>query len=177
MNKIISQLQVCPTEVSLKAQNVVLEFQCRLHEFQWKESEVWLMQSYDLRSMRPKVVAPRSTQVDAPQPPCHSAPHARSMRPKANNSAPHELTSNGSWRQGIKGEMTCTVYVALVWNIIYWKIIIMIMIIIITTIIGLIYSTWIYTVLLFIRYIQVCQYRINTILPDTKLICMLGDFY
>ena len=29
-------------------------------------------------------------------------------------------TSNGSWRQGIKGEMTCTVYVALVWNIIYW---------------------------------------------------------
>ena len=41
--------------------------------------------------MRPKVVAPRSTQVDAPQPPCHSAPHARSMRPKANHSAPHEL--------------------------------------------------------------------------------------
>ena len=30
------------------------------------------------------------------------------------------ITSNGSWRQGIKGEMTCTVYVALVWNIIYW---------------------------------------------------------
>ena len=29
-------------------------------------------------------------------------------------------TSNGSWRQGIKGEMTCTVYVALVWNFIYW---------------------------------------------------------
>ena len=29
-------------------------------------------------------------------------------------------TSNGSWRQGIKGEMTCTVYVAFVWNIIYW---------------------------------------------------------
>ena len=30
-------------------------------------------------------------------------------------------TSNGSWRQGIKGEMTCTVYVALVWNnIIKW---------------------------------------------------------
>ena len=29
-------------------------------------------------------------------------------------------TSNGSWRQGIKGEMTCTVYVALVWNIISW---------------------------------------------------------
>ena len=29
-------------------------------------------------------------------------------------------TSNGSWRQGIKGEMTCTVYVAVVWNIIYW---------------------------------------------------------
>ena len=28
-------------------------------------------------------------------------------------------TSNGSWRQGIKGEMTCTGYVALVWNIIY----------------------------------------------------------
>ena len=27
--------------------------------------------------------------------------------------------SNGSWRQGIKGEMPCTVYVALVWNIIY----------------------------------------------------------
>ena len=26
------------------------------------------------------------------------------------------ITSNGSWRQGIKGEMTCTVYVALVWN-------------------------------------------------------------
>ena len=24
-------------------------------------------------------------------------------------------TSNGSWRQGIKGGMTCTVYVALVW--------------------------------------------------------------
>ena len=24
-------------------------------------------------------------------------------------------TSNGSWRQGIKGEMTCTGYVALVW--------------------------------------------------------------
>ena len=42
---------------------------------------------------------------------------------------------------------------------------------------GRIYSTWIYTVLLFIRYTQVCQYRINTILPDTKLICMLGDFY
>ena len=32
----------------------------------------------------------------------------------------HFKTSNGSWRQGIKGEMTCTVYVALVWNIIYW---------------------------------------------------------
>ena len=31
-----------------------------------------------------------------------------------------DTTSNGSWRQGIKGEMTCTVYVALVWNIIYW---------------------------------------------------------
>ena len=30
------------------------------------------------------------------------------------------VTSNGSWRQGIKGEMTCTVYVAFVWNIIYW---------------------------------------------------------
>ena len=30
------------------------------------------------------------------------------------------FTSNGSWRKGIKGEMTCTVYVALVWNIIYW---------------------------------------------------------
>ena len=29
-------------------------------------------------------------------------------------------TSKGSWRQGIKGEMTCTVYVAVVWNIIYW---------------------------------------------------------
>ena len=29
-------------------------------------------------------------------------------------------TSYGSWRQGIKGEMTCTVYVALVWDIIYW---------------------------------------------------------
>ena len=42
---------------------------------------------------------------------------------------------------------------------------------------GRIYSTWIYTVLLFTRYTQVCQYRINTILPDTKLICMLGDFY
>ena len=41
--------------------------------------------------MGPKVVAPCSTQVDAPQPPCHSAPHARSMRPKANHSAPHEL--------------------------------------------------------------------------------------
>ena len=26
-----------------------------------------------------------------------------------------DVTSNGSWRQGIKGEMTCTVYVALVW--------------------------------------------------------------
>ena len=26
-----------------------------------------------------------------------------------------DQTSNGSWRQGIKGEMTCTVYVALVW--------------------------------------------------------------
>ena len=25
-----------------------------------------------------------------------------------------------TWRQGIKREMTCTVYVALVWNIIYW---------------------------------------------------------
>ena len=34
--------------------------------------------------------------------------------------APPQDTSNGSWRQGIKGEMTCTVYVALVWNIIYW---------------------------------------------------------
>ena len=32
------------------------------------------------------------------------------------------LTSNGSWRQGIKGEMTCIVYVALVWDIIYWMI-------------------------------------------------------
>ena len=28
--------------------------------------------------------------------------------------SPHMATSNGSWRQGIKGEMTCTVYVALV---------------------------------------------------------------
>ena len=40
------------------------------------------------------------------------------------------ITSNGSWRQGIKCEMTCTVYVALVWNIIYWIIIIIIIIII-----------------------------------------------
>ena len=31
---------------------------------------------------------------------------------------PINPTSNGSWRQGIKGEMTCTGYVALVWNII-----------------------------------------------------------
>ena len=29
--------------------------------------------------------------------------------------ASKKQTSNGSWRQGIKGEMTCTVYVALVW--------------------------------------------------------------
>ena len=27
----------------------------------------------------------------------------------------NSYTSNGSWRQGIKGGMTCTVYVALVW--------------------------------------------------------------
>ena len=53
-----------------------------------------------------------------------------------------KITSNGSWRQGIKGEMTCTGYVALVWNIIYRIMtiiliivtIIIIMIIIITTI-------------------------------------------
>ena len=43
----------------------------------------------------------------------------------AKNGTITEQTSNGSWRQGIKGEMTCTVYVALVWNIIYWMIIIM----------------------------------------------------
>ena len=40
-------------------------------------------------------------------------------------------TSNGSWRQGIKGEMTCTVYVALVWNITYWIMMMMIIIIMI----------------------------------------------
>ena len=39
----------------------------------------------------------------------------------------HKSTSNGSWRQGIKGEMTCTVYVALVWNIIYWIMMIIIL--------------------------------------------------
>ena len=50
-------------------------------------------------------------------------------------------TSNGSWRQGIKGEMTCTVYVALVWNIIYWIIMIMIIIMIITIIIIIIIIT------------------------------------
>ena len=38
--------------------------------------------------------------------------------------------SNGSWHQAIKGEMTCTVCVALVWNIIYWMMIIIMIIII-----------------------------------------------
>ena len=33
------------------------------------------------------------------------------------------------------------------------------------------------TVLLFIRHTQVCQYWMNTILHDTKLICMTEDFY
>ena len=37
------------------------------------------------------------------------------------------VTSNGSWRQGIKGEMTCTVYVALVWNITCWIMMMMMM--------------------------------------------------
>ena len=40
-------------------------------------------------------------------------------------------TSNGSWRQDFKGEMTCTVYVALVWNITYWMMMIIIIMIII----------------------------------------------
>ena len=47
------------------------------------------------------------------------------------------VTSNGSWRQGIKGEMTCTGYVALVWNIIY-RIMTIIVIIIIIIIIMII---------------------------------------
>ena len=47
-------------------------------------------------------------------------------------------TSNGSWRQGIKGEMTCTVYVALVWNIIHWIIMIIMIIMIIIMIMMMI---------------------------------------
>ena len=67
--------------------------------------------------------------------------------PTITGGSPHkEPTSNGSWRQGIKGEMTCTGYVALVWNIIYRImtiiviiiIMIMIMIIIIMIIIMII---------------------------------------
>ena len=53
-------------------------------------------------------------------------------------------TSNGSWRQGIKGEMTCTGYVVLVWNIIYriMTIIVIIVIIIIIMIIIIIIKRW-----------------------------------
>ena len=40
------------------------------------------------------------------------------------------MTSNGSCRQGINVEMTCTVYVALIWNIICWIMMIMIIIVI-----------------------------------------------
>ena len=54
-----------------------------------------------------------------------------SARCRASRSVKQSKPSNGSWRQGIKGEMTCTVYVALVWDIIYWIIIIIMIIIII----------------------------------------------
>ena len=57
-------------------------------------------------------------------------------------------TSNGSWRQGIKGEMTCTVYVALVWDIIYWMIIITIIIIIMIIIKIIITITTIITMMM-----------------------------
>ena len=40
------------------------------------------------------------------------------------------MTSTGSCRQGINVEMTCTVYVALIWNIICWIMMIMIIIMI-----------------------------------------------
>ena len=51
---------------------------------------------------------------------------------------PTYKTSNGSWRQGIKGEMTRTGYVALVWNIIYRIMTIIVIIIIIIIIIIMI---------------------------------------
>ena len=57
-------------------------------------------------------------------------------------------TSNGSWRQGIKGEMTCTVYVALVWNIIYWIIMIIIIITIIIIIIIIMITIMIIIIIL-----------------------------
>ena len=49
----------------------------------------------------------------------HSITEARTMINNFIHAKQYD-TSNGSWCQGIKGEMTCTVYVALVWNIIYW---------------------------------------------------------
>ena len=62
-------------------------------------------------------------------------------------------TSNGSWRQGIKGEMTCTGYVALVWNIIYrimTIIVIMIVIIIIIIMIMIIITIMIIIMIIII---------------------------
>ena len=59
-------------------------------------------------------VARNGVSINIPSPEFHGSKH----------------TSNGSWRQGIKGEMTCTVYVVLVWNITYWIMMMMIIIII-----------------------------------------------
>ena len=65
----------------------------------------------------------RGAQVNNARLPCCPAPTLTQQLTRASEMQGFILiihTSNGSWRQGIKGEMTCTVYVALVWNIIYW---------------------------------------------------------
>ena len=66
----------------------------------------------------------------------------------------HTPTSNGSWRQGIKGEMTCTGYVALVWNIIYRIMTIVIIIIIIIIILIMIITIMIIIIIIIIIIIR-----------------------
>ena len=79
---------------------------------------------------------PPELEISRPHRCCQFSPGDSQSRvssaPKWRHRRLQDETSNSSWRQGIKGEMTCTGYVALVWNIIYRTMtIIVIMIIII----------------------------------------------
>ena len=75
----------------------------------------WVSYCVSFKNMKPDVWNRRQR---SPYMPANSLQFSGHIAP-VDNELLQYLTSNGSWRQGIKGEMTCTVYVAFVWNIIY----------------------------------------------------------